>query len=193
MMKDPRAPHASQARRGHPAGGPSGQRVTGCTSGTCSSARSAAGNGWTSRWARAPRCSSAATARARPTWSRRSATSPPWAATGSPPTRRWCGTATPRRSCGRRCAGATGSCWSRSRSTRAGPTGCASTGRRCRGRGSCWASSARCCSRPRTSPWCGATRPSGGASSTSCWSPAPRGWPASGPTTTGCSSSATPC
>ena len=32
---------------------------------------------------------------------------------------------------------ATASCWSRSRSTPAGPTGCGSTGRRCRGRGSC--------------------------------------------------------
>ena len=42
-----------------------------------------------------------------------------------------------RRSSGRPCAGTTASCWSRSRSTPAGPTGCGSTGRRCPGRGSC--------------------------------------------------------
>ena len=84
-----------------------------------------------------------------------------------------------RRWCGRRCAGATASCWSRSRSTRAGPTGSGSTAARCRGRASCSAWCGRCSSRPRTSPSCAATRPSGGASSTSCWSPARRGWPAS--------------
>ena len=33
----------------------------------------------------------------------------------------------------------------------------------------------------------------GAGSSTTCWCCAPRGWPASAPTTTGCSSSATPC
>ena len=42
---------------------------------------------------------------------------------------------TPRRWCGRRCAAATGSCSSRSRSTRAAPTGCGSTAPRCRGPG----------------------------------------------------------
>ena len=52
-----------------------------------------------------------------------------WAATGSPPTRRWSGTARRRPSSGRRCAATTASCWSRSRSTRAGPTGCGSTAR----------------------------------------------------------------
>ena len=64
---------------------------------------------------------------------------------------------------------------------------------RCRARGSCSAWSARCSSRRRTSRSCAATRPSGGASSTSSWSPGRPGWPACGPTTTGCSSSATPC
>ena len=48
--------------------------------------------------------SSGATERARPTWSRRSATWPRWAATGWPPTRRWSATATRRPSSGRRCA-----------------------------------------------------------------------------------------
>ena len=37
----------------------------------------------------------------------------------------------------------------------------------------------RASSRPRTSPWSRATRPSGAASSTTCWCCGPRGWPAS--------------
>ena len=109
--------------------------------------------------------------RARPTWSRRSATWPRWLSTGSPPTRRWSGSGAERG--GRPGGGAsatTASCWSSWRSTPAGPTGPGSTARRCRGRGTCSACCARCCSRPRTSPWSGATRPSGAASSTSCWS-----------------------
>ena len=52
---------------------------------------------------------------------------------------------------------------------------------------------ARCCSRRRTWPWSRATRRSGGGSSTTCWCSAPRGLPGCAPTTTGCSSSATPC
>ena len=65
------------------------------------------------------RRSSAATGRARPTWSRRSTTSPGSPPTGSPPTRRWCAPAPTRRwSAPRWCAtGAPPS--SRSRSTRA--------------------------------------------------------------------------
>ena len=55
------------------------------------------------------------------------------------------------------------------------------------------ASCARCCSHPTTSSWSRATRVPGGASSTTCWSRGSRGSPASAPTTTGCSSSATPC
>ena len=69
----------------------------------------------------------AATARARPTWSRRSATSPRWAPTGSPATRRWCG----RRRAGgrprRRRPRTTGTRCSSWRSTRARPTGRGST------------------------------------------------------------------
>ena len=78
----------------------------------------------------ASRRSSVPTVRARPTSSRRSATSRRWPATGSPPMPRWCGPAPNGRSCGRsvvrddrhrRC--------SRSRSTPAGPTARASTAR----------------------------------------------------------------
>ncbi len=50
-----------------------------------------------------------------------------------------------------------------------------------------------CCSRPRTWPWSRATPASGAGSSTTCWSRARRASPACGPTTTGCSSSATRC
>ena len=42
-------------------------------------------------------------------------------------------------------------------------------------------------------PWSRATRPTGAASSTTCWCCGRRGSPASAPTTTGCSSSATRC
>ena len=102
----------------------------------------------------------------------------------SAPTRRWsaprsCATA------GRRC--------SRSRSTPAGPTGPGSTGRRCPAPASCSAWCARCSSPRRTWRWSRATRPSGAASSTTCWCCGRPGWPACAPTTTGCSSSATPC
>ena len=83
--------------------------------------------------------------------------------TGSRPTRRWCGRRRPgggpRRgghaTAARRC--------SRSRSTPAGPTGRGSTGSTCRGPATWSAWSARWSSRPRTSPWSRATRPSGGA------------------------------
>ena len=95
---------------------------------------------------------------------------PGWPRTGSPPTRRWCGPgadqAVVRAAVVR--DGRDGAC-SRSRSTRAGPTGPGSTGRRSRGPASCSAWCARCSSRPRTSPWSRATRPSGAASSTTCW------------------------
>ena len=80
------------------------------------------------------------------------------------------------------------------RSTPASPTGPGSTGRRCRGPASCSGWCAPCCSPPRTWPWSRATRPSGAGSSTTCWCcAARRGSPASAPTTTGCSSSATRC
>ena len=62
------------------------------------------------------------------------------------------------------------SCWSSWRSSRARPTGPGSTGRRCRGRARCSACCARCCSRRRTWRWSAATRASGAASSTTCWS-----------------------
>ena len=81
------------------------------------------------------------TGRARRTWSRRSATSPRSAATGSPPTRRWSGPAPSGRSCGRRSWPTAASCASRSRSRRAGPTGRSSTAPRCPAR----ATSSACC------------------------------------------------
>ena len=74
-----------------------------------------------------------------------------------------------------------------------GPTGPASTGRRCPGPARCWAWSARCCSRPEDLALVKGDPPSAGASSTTCWSSARRGSPGCGPTTTGCSSSATRC
>ena len=120
--------------------------------------------------ARASRRSSAATARARPTWSRRSTTSPRLAshrvATDAPLVRPGAEQAVVRahgraRRPDRRS--------SRSRSTRAGPTGPGSTARRCPAPARCSAWCARCCSRPRTSPWSRATRPSGAGSSTTCW------------------------
>ena len=82
---------------------------------------------------------------------------------------------------------------SRSRSTRAGPTGPGSTGRRCPGPASCSAWCARCSSRPRTWPWSRAT-PSERRRFLDdlLVLRAPR-LPASAPTTTGCSSSATRC
>ena len=83
-------------------------------------------------------------------------------------------------------------CW-RSRSRPAGRTGPSSTGRRCPGRGICWAACARCCSRRRTWRSCAATRPSAAGSSTTCWCSGRPGSPASGPTTTGCSSSGPRC
>ena len=72
----------------------------------------------------------APTARARPTWSRRSATSPRWAATGSPPTRRWSASAPSGRwSAPRRGTRRPAAPWSSSRSTPARPTGPGSTAR----------------------------------------------------------------
>ena len=76
----PRSPHERRAERVRPA--PAAARLPQLGAGRPGAA------------ARGRRCSSAATARARPTWSRRSATWPRWAATGCPPTRRWSGTAT---------------------------------------------------------------------------------------------------
>ena len=143
--------------------------------------------------ARGDRVRRAATARARPTWSRRSTTCRGSARTGSPPTRRWCGAAPTGPSSGPRWSATAARRCSRSRSTRARPTGPGSTGRRCRGPASCSAWCARCCSPPRTWPWSRATRPSARRFLDDLLVlRAPR-LPASAPTTTGCSSSATRC
>ena len=74
-----------------------------------------------------------------------------------------------------------------------GEPGAAQPASRSRGPARCSGCCAPCCSRRRTWPWSRATRPSAAGSSTSCWSRARRGSPACAPTTTGCSSSATPC
>ncbi len=94
------------------------------TSGPTSTWRSSSRRGRPRSWA--------ATARARPTSSRRSTTSPGWPRTGSAPTCRWSARAPSAPSCGPRwCATSAGPC-SRWRSTRARPTARGSTGRRCR-------------------------------------------------------------
>ena len=112
----------------------------------------------------------AATGRARPTWSRRSATSP-GSASHRVAARRPAGAVRrrPRRGPGRGGPGRARGGARGARSTRAGPTGPGSTGRRCPGPASCSAWCAPCCSPPRTWRWSRATRPSGGASSTTCW------------------------
>ena len=115
------------------------------------------------------------------------------ARTGSAPTRRWCGPAPSARSCGPGSSAAGAAPWSRSSSTRAGPTGHGSTARRCRGPARCSGCCAPCCSRRRTWRSCGATRRSDAASWTTCWSCARPGSPGCAATTSGCSSSATPC
>ena len=74
------------------------------------------------------------TGRARPTSSRRSATWPRSARTGSPPTPRWSGSAPSARWSAARSCTASVDCWSSWRSPRARPTGPGSTGRRCRAR-----------------------------------------------------------
>ena len=81
--------------------------------------------------------------------------------TGSRPTRRWSGSARSAavvRVRDRRTTDA--SCWSSCRSSRARPTGPGSAGHRRPGRATCSARCGWCCSRPRISPWCAATRPS---------------------------------
>ena len=139
-------------------------------------------------------CWSGRTGRARPTWSRRSATS---ATLGS----HRVSTDAPLVRAGRRAGGgarapwspAGASCESRSRSRRAGRTGPGSTARRYRGPRPPRRAAVPCCSRPRTSRSSAATRASGAASSTSCSSPARRGWPGCAPTTSGCSSNVRRC
>ena len=146
------------------------------------------------RSSRASRRSSAATGRARPTWSRRSTTSPGSPPTGSPPTPRWSGPAPTRRvvraAGGPRRAhgGARGRAQPRPRQPGPGQPVAAAPGPRAGRPGAHRRLLAR---GPR--PWSRATRPTGAGSSTTCWCCARRGWPASAPTTTGCSGSATRC
>jgi hypothetical protein len=127
-----------------------------------------------------PRRSSAATARARPTWSRRSTTSRGSPRTGSPATRRWSGPA-PSQAIIRAAVVRDGRRRrSRSRSTRASPTGPGQP--------------VAAAPRPRAArPGAhGGLRPEdltlvkgdpsdgGASSSTTCWCCAHRGWPACG-------------
>ena len=144
--------------------------------------------------ARAPRRSSAATARARPTWSRRSTTSRGSAPTGSPPThplvRAGAEQALVRAAVVRDGRQAIleveinpGKA-NRARVNRRRPAPGSRAGRAGPHRDV----------RPRR-PGPGQGRPAGPprASSTTCWCCVRRAWPAYAPTTTGSSSSATPC
>ena len=92
----------------------------------------------------------ARTVRARPTWSRRSATLPRSVVIGWPPTHRWSDSVRPARSCALPWSATSAPRWWSWRSTRAGPTAPASTAARCRVPAMCSACCARCCSRPRT-------------------------------------------
>ena len=134
------------------------------------------------------------TGRARPIWSRRWATSRRSARTGSRRTRRWSGSVPSApwcaaRSCARRPAAA----------GRAGDH--AGAGQPGPGQPVAGAAAARRARHPAhgalraRGPRARQGRPcaSGGASSTSCWCCGTRGWPVCGPTTSGCSSSATRC
>ena len=167
-----------------------------CTSRICRCAdfRSYAGRRGRARAGR-HRVRRAATGRARPTWSRPSATSPRSAATGSPPTRRWCGMGADRAVVRAAVVRTSGEQLveieinpgraNRARINRS-PRATAARAARHRAHGAVRARG--------PGPGARATRPSGGASSTSCSSPArPAAGRACGPTTTGCSSSATPC
>ena len=140
------------------------------------------------------RAGRARTGRARPTWSRRSATSRRLAATGSRTTRRWCGWAPSGRSYAATVVRDDRDTLIEVEIT-PGKANRARLGgaRRCRGPARCSACCVPCCSRRRTWPSSRAIRPSAGATSTTCWSPGRRGTPVCTPTTTGCSSSATPC
>ena len=126
----PVARRRAPRRRGSAPRAPRSPERVGCTSGTSPSATSGAIRAPSSRSSRASRPSSGSTGRARPTSSRRSATSRRCRATGCRATRRWCASVRARRSSAAPSSATAASRWSRSRSTPAGRTGPGSTSRR---------------------------------------------------------------